>query len=275
MRSARDEVQRVRRRRRAATVGVDRAAPRRARRSRDRARRADRRAAECRRGDRPVRPAPTAARAASASTPASVPTSGTGVGLASRQARAIASRRCVALTARWSRAVGRLLRVRADAPSDDAARSVVSASESATSRGPRDAHHDIIRVVHASAFSAARFAFRFRFGVSHQTILVLDFGSQYTQLIARRLRELSVYSEIVPFNTPLETLRAKDPAGIILSGGPKSVSEAGAPKCDAGSLRARRAGARHLLRHAADDRRARRRGAPLGPSRVRPCAWCT
>src|SRR6185295_12702249 len=67
--------------------------------------------------------------------------------------------------------------------------------------------------------------------VSHQTILVLDFGSQYTQLIARRLRELSVYSEIVPFNTPIEQLRAKHPVGIILSGGPKSVSDAGAPKC--------------------------------------------
>ena len=67
--------------------------------------------------------------------------------------------------------------------------------------------------------------------VSHQTILVLDFGSQYTQLIARRLRELSVYSEIVPFNTPLEELREKTPVGIILSGGPKSVSEAGAPRC--------------------------------------------
>jgi len=67
----------------------------------------------------------------------------------------------------------------------------------------------------------------------HQSILVLDFGSQYTQLIARRLRELSVYSEIVPFDTPIETLRASKPAGIILSGGPKSVSEAGAPRCDA------------------------------------------
>ncbi|HVL67653.1 MAG TPA: glutamine-hydrolyzing GMP synthase [Vicinamibacterales bacterium] len=66
----------------------------------------------------------------------------------------------------------------------------------------------------------------------HQTILVLDFGSQYTQLIARRLRELSVYSEIVPFNTPIEALRAKDPVGIILSGGPSSVSDAEAPKCD-------------------------------------------
>jgi GMP synthase (glutamine-hydrolysing) len=68
----------------------------------------------------------------------------------------------------------------------------------------------------------------------HQTILVLDFGSQYTQLIARRLRELSVYSEIVPFNTPLETIRAKDPVGVILSGGPSSVSDDGAPRCEAG-----------------------------------------
>jgi GMP synthase (glutamine-hydrolysing) len=68
--------------------------------------------------------------------------------------------------------------------------------------------------------------------MSHQTIVVLDFGSQFTQLIARRLRELSVYSEILPFNTPLETIRARRPVGIILSGGPKSVSEAGAPLCD-------------------------------------------
>jgi GMP synthase (glutamine-hydrolysing) len=68
--------------------------------------------------------------------------------------------------------------------------------------------------------------------VAHQTLLVLDFGSQFTQLIARRLRELSVYSEILPFDTPLETVRAKRPIGIILSGGPKSVSEQDAPKCD-------------------------------------------
>jgi GMP synthase (glutamine-hydrolysing) len=68
--------------------------------------------------------------------------------------------------------------------------------------------------------------------VAHQTILVLDFGSQFTQLIARRLRELSVYSEILPFNTSPDVIRAKAPVGLILSGGPKSVSDADAPKCD-------------------------------------------
>src|SRR5262249_39669085 len=70
--------------------------------------------------------------------------------------------------------------------------------------------------------------------VTHQTILVLDFGSQYTQLIARRLRELNVYSEVWPPDTPIDKIRAREPAGIILSGGPKSVSDPGAPKCDAG-----------------------------------------
>ena len=68
--------------------------------------------------------------------------------------------------------------------------------------------------------------------MNHQTIIVLDFGSQYTQLIARRLRELSVYSEVWPPDTPIEKIRARNPVGIILSGGPKSVSEPGAPKCD-------------------------------------------
>jgi len=68
--------------------------------------------------------------------------------------------------------------------------------------------------------------------VTHQTIVVLDFGSQFTQLIARRLRELSVYAEILPFDTPAEKIAAKRPVGIILSGGPKSVREEGAPHCD-------------------------------------------
>jgi GMP synthase (glutamine-hydrolysing) len=68
--------------------------------------------------------------------------------------------------------------------------------------------------------------------VTHQTIIVLDFGSQFTQLIARRLRELSVYSEVWPPSTPIEKIRARKPVGIILSGGPKSVSDPTAPKCD-------------------------------------------
>jgi GMP synthase (glutamine-hydrolysing) len=69
--------------------------------------------------------------------------------------------------------------------------------------------------------------------VTHQTIIVLDFGSQYTQLIARRLRELSVYCEILPFNTPADVIAARRPVGVILSGGPRSLSDAGAPRCDA------------------------------------------
>jgi len=60
-------------------------------------------------------------------------------------------------------------------------------------------------------------------------ILILDFGSQYTQLIARRVRELHVYCEIHPFDVPLDTVRRLAPAGIILSGGPASVYDDGAP----------------------------------------------
>ena len=68
--------------------------------------------------------------------------------------------------------------------------------------------------------------------MAHQTIIVLDFGSQYTQLIARRLRELSVYSEVRAPDTPAEKIAERKPVGIILSGGPKSVSDPGAPQCD-------------------------------------------
>jgi GMP synthase (glutamine-hydrolysing) len=63
-------------------------------------------------------------------------------------------------------------------------------------------------------------------------ILILDFGSQYTQLIARRVRECQVYSEIHPYNIPLEKVKSLSPKGIILSGGPASVYEKKAPLCD-------------------------------------------
>jgi GMP synthase (glutamine-hydrolysing) len=64
-------------------------------------------------------------------------------------------------------------------------------------------------------------------------ILVIDFGAQYAQLIARRVRECHVFSEIVPFDTPVSELEARRPAGLILSGGPASVYEPGAPPVDA------------------------------------------
>ena len=63
-------------------------------------------------------------------------------------------------------------------------------------------------------------------------ILILDFGSQYTQLIARRLRELEVFCEILPFSTSFEEIRRRGPKGLILSGGPASVYHGAAPKLD-------------------------------------------
>jgi GMP synthase (glutamine-hydrolysing) len=68
-------------------------------------------------------------------------------------------------------------------------------------------------------------------------ILILDFGSQYTQLIARRIRECQVYSEIHPYNIPLKRIRSLSPKGIILSGGPASVYEKKAPLCDPAIVR--------------------------------------
>lgn len=66
-----------------------------------------------------------------------------------------------------------------------------------------------------------------------ELVLILDFGAQYTQLIARRVRECRVYCEIVPFDTPVAEIVARQPGGLILSGGPASVYEPGAPRCDA------------------------------------------
>lgn len=69
--------------------------------------------------------------------------------------------------------------------------------------------------------------------MNHELILILDFGSQYTQLIARRVREQGVYCEIHPFDLPVEEIVAKDPKGVILSGGPSSVTDEGAPRVPA------------------------------------------
>ncbi|MGD0098786.1 MAG: glutamine-hydrolyzing GMP synthase [Acidobacteriota bacterium] len=65
--------------------------------------------------------------------------------------------------------------------------------------------------------------------IYRENILILDFGSQYTQLIGRRIRELSVYCEIVPYYSALEKIRSSRPVGVILSGGPDSVCRAGSP----------------------------------------------
>jgi GMP synthase (glutamine-hydrolysing) len=68
----------------------------------------------------------------------------------------------------------------------------------------------------------------------HDTVLILDFGSQYTQLIARRIRESGVYSEIHPFNYPIEKIREMQPKALVLSGSPFSIGHSNAPKPDDG-----------------------------------------
>ena len=65
-----------------------------------------------------------------------------------------------------------------------------------------------------------------------QRILILDFGSQYTQLIARGIRELNVYCEILPFDADILRIKAFNPAGIVLSGGPATVTESDTPRAD-------------------------------------------
>lgn len=68
--------------------------------------------------------------------------------------------------------------------------------------------------------------------MNHEQIIVLDFGGQYNQLIARRVREQSVYCEVMPYNTPIEKIKAKNPKGIIFTGGPDSVYAENALKCE-------------------------------------------
>lgn len=68
--------------------------------------------------------------------------------------------------------------------------------------------------------------------MNYDTILVLDFGGQYNQLIARRVREANVYCEVLPYNVSVEKILSKNPKGIIFTGGPASVIDENAPKCD-------------------------------------------
>ena len=88
-------------------------------------------------------------------------------------------------------------------------------------------------------------------------VLIVDFGGQFTQLIARRVREANVYSEIVPYTAAEKALAELRPKAIILSGGPASVLDEGAPQVPECDVRGGRAGAGHLLRPAGH-------GAPLG-----------
>ena len=68
--------------------------------------------------------------------------------------------------------------------------------------------------------------------LNHQMVVILDFGSQYSELIARRIRETQVYSEVISYRTTAAQLRLLNPKGIILSGGPSSVYDDRAPQCD-------------------------------------------
>ena len=87
--------------------------------------------------------------------------------------------------------------------------------------------------------------------IHSEKILILDFGSQYTQLIARRVREAHVYCELHPFDIDLAAIRSFAPTGIILSGGPKSVYEPGAPAVAEELFELGVPVLGHLLRHAA------------------------
>jgi len=68
--------------------------------------------------------------------------------------------------------------------------------------------------------------------LNNELVLVLDFGGQYNQLIARRVREANVYCEVLPYNTPIEKIKEKNPKGIIFTGGPASVLDNNAPFCE-------------------------------------------
>ena len=73
--------------------------------------------------------------------------------------------------------------------------------------------------------------------MNSELVLVLDFGGQYNQLIARRVRECNVYAEVIPYTTSLEDIKAKNPKGIIFTGGPNSVYKEDSPSYDKSILK--------------------------------------
>jgi GMP synthase (glutamine-hydrolysing) len=70
--------------------------------------------------------------------------------------------------------------------------------------------------------------------MTNEKVLVIDFGGQYNQLIARRVREFNVYCEMYPYTISLEKIKSLNPIGIIFTGGPSSVTDEGAPRIDKG-----------------------------------------
>jgi len=107
--------------------------------------------------------------------------------------------------------------------------------------------------------------------MSRKTVVILDYGSQYAMLIARRVRECQVYSELIPWDAPEEEALSLSPSAFILSGGPASVLRGGssilAPICP----EERATGSGHLLRDAAFSSSLRREGSPGPQERVRAC----
>ena len=93
---------------------------------------------------------------------------------------------------------------------------------------------------------------------SDESVVVLDYGGQYAQLIARRVRECGVFSELLPYHAGAKEVARRQPKGVILSGGPESVYSTGGPGARARTARAGSSGAGHLLRHAAAGERTGR-----------------
>ena len=106
--------------------------------------------------------------------------------------------------------------------------------------------------------------------VSHDKILIIDFGSQVTQLIARRVREMGVYSEVVPFQKAAEAFARMKPKAVILSGRACIASRGGQPARATGRVRGGRSGAWHLLRPDASGRAARGEGGKRAPPGIWP-----